>query len=85
MRGRHEEGESNAYPSAGPKKGVSIKQATGIVRSAGLHISATVPLPILKPGLPKKPEKKRQIDNADMFREKPAPRVKRAKQGMDTR
>ena len=69
-------------PRLGARKGVVIYAVIGIALSAGAHKSAIVADPILRPGEPKTPAKKRQMQREEIEVEKPEPRVKRAKMGM---
>lgn len=59
--------------------------AMGMARSCGAHTSEMVALPTLSAGLPKQPAKKRHTVKLTMDCEKPEPRMKRPKMGVQTK
>ena len=67
------------------RNGVVIYAVIGIALSAGAHKSAIVADPILNPGEPNTPAKKRQMQREAMSFENPEPSVKSAKIGILTR
>ena len=74
-----------SYPNAGPRKGAMIYKPLGTALSLGACVSAMVPAPIARAGENVIPAKNRRIHNVQMFWEKPAPTVKIAPRGADTR
>lgn len=74
-----------AYPREGPRKGIKINIVVGAALCSGLLTSASVPAPIASAGANIRPAKNLKIQSDAMFCEKPAPIVKMAPRGADTR
>lgn len=74
-----------SYPNAGPRKGIVIYNPLGVALFSGRWVSAIVPAPIARAGENVIPAKKRRMHRVQMFCEKPAPTVKIAPRGADTR
>jgi hypothetical protein len=66
-------------------KGVITYKAMGTARSAGGQTSVIVALPMARPGEPARPARKRQMMTPAIVGEKPAPRVNKAKTGIEER
>jgi hypothetical protein len=75
----------NNGPIAGPMKGVMTYKAIGTARWAGGQVSVMVALPMARPGEPAKPARKRQTMTPAMVGESPAPRINKAKTGIEER
>ena len=73
------------YPKAGPRKGQRILSVLGAARHSTLLTSAIEPAPTANTGENASPAKNRSIHSVQIFCEKPAPMVKRAAMGVETR
>jgi hypothetical protein len=71
-------------PRDGPRKGAIRKKPVALALSRGGNISARVPPPTAKTGLPVVPAKNRHTSSEANVFEKPAPKVKSAHIGRDT-
>lgn len=72
-------------PMQGPIKGAMTNSAVAGPRRAGGHMSAIVPPPTLKAGLPKTPAKKRQMTTPPILLDVAAPTRKRIQMGSPRR
>lgn len=70
------------HPKDGPSNGITTKNAVGIGRSTGFHISAILPSPTSRQGLPMRPAKNLVIQSETIVLENPAPIVKSTNKNM---